>query len=274
MRNLFFLLTIPFLFSSCIGRIPTPEERKDNALSLIENKIFTQVDIKTSTFSLFSLQNNQIDCKDKNLKVYIEGDGLSWITRNIISENPTPINASAIKLMNQDNDKCKVYLARPCQFIRSNQCDKKYWTSHRFSSEVLKSYEEALYYLKNKYENKSFTLIGYSGGGALAALLASKTNDIKMLITVAGNLDTDKWTSLHKITKLDGSLNPSFYVDKLENIEQYHLIGKDDEIIPKEVFLSYLSKFSKKDKINYRFFNTDHNCCWEEAYKIFLNDIK
>lgn len=95
-----------------------------------------------------------------------------------------------------------------------------------------------------------------------------------MLITVAGNLDTDKWTSLHKITKLDGSLNPSFYVDKLENIEQYHLIGKDDEIIPKEVFLSYLSKFSKKDKINYRFFNTDHNCCWEEAYKIFLNDIK
>ncbi len=274
MRNLFFLLTIPFLFSSCIGTIPTPEERKDNALSLIENKIFTQVDIKTSTFSLFSLQNNQIDCKDKNLKVYIEGDGLSWITRNIISENPTPINASAIKLMNQDNDKCKVYLARPCQFITSNQCDKKYWTSHRFSSEVLKSYEEALYYLKNKYENKSFTLIGYSGGGAIAALLASKTNDIKMLITVAGNLDTDKWTSLHKITKLDGSLNPSFYVDKLENIEQYHLIGKDDEIIPKEVFLSYLSKFSKKDKINYRFFNTDHNCCWEEAYKIFLNDIK
>lgn len=274
MRNLFFLLTIPFLFSSCIGTIPTPEERKDNALSLIENKIFTQVDIKTSTFSLFSLQNNQIDCKDKNLKVYIEGDGLSWITRNIISENPTPINASAIKLMNQDNDKCKVYLARPCQFITSNQCDKKYWTSHRFSSEVLKSYEEALYYLKNKYENKSFTLIGYSGGGAIATLLASKTNDIKMLITVAGNLDTDKWTSLHKITKLDGSLNPSFYVDKLENIEQYHLIGKDDEIIPKEVFLSYLSKFSKKDKINYRFFNTDHNCCWEEAYKIFLNDIK
>lgn len=274
MKNLFFLLTIPFLFSSCIGTIPTPEERKDNALSLIENKIFTQVDIKTSTFSLFSLQNNQIDCKDKNLKVYIEGDGLSWITRNIISENPTPINASAIKLMNQDNDKCKVYLARPCQFITSNQCDKKYWTSHRFSSEVLKSYEEALYYLKNKYENKSFTLIGYSGGGAIAALLASKTNDIKMLITVAGNLDTDKWTSLHKITKLDGSLNPSFYVDKLENIEQYHLIGKDDEIIPKEVFLSYLSKFSKKDKINYRFFNTDHNCCWEEAYKIFLNDIK
>ena len=274
MRNLFFLLTIPFLFSSCIGTIPKPEERKDNALSLIENKIFTQVDIKTSTFSLFSLQNNQIDCKDKNLKVYIEGDGLSWITRNIISENPTPINASAIKLMNQDNDKCKVYLARPCQFITSNQCDKKYWTSHRFSSEVLKSYEEALYYLKNKYENKSFTLIGYSGGGAIAALLASKTNDIKMLITVAGNLDTDKWTSLHKITKLDGSLNPSFYVDKLENIEQYHLIGKDDEIIPKEVFLSYLSKFSKKDKINYRFFNTDHNCCWEEAYKIFLNDIK
>lgn len=274
MRNLFFLLTIPFLFSSCIGTIPTPEERKDNALSLIENKIFTQVDIKTSTFSLFSLQNNQIDCKDKNLKVYIEGDGLSWITRNIISENPTPINASAIKLMNQDNDKCKVYLARPCQFIRSNQCDKKYWTSHRFSSEVLKSYEEALYYLKNKYENKSFTLIGYSGGGAIATLLASKTNDIKMFITIAGNLDTDKWTSLHKITKLDDSLNPSFYVDKLENIEQYHLIGKDDEIIPKEVFLSYLSKFSKKDKINYRFFNTDHNCCWEEAYKIFLNDIK
>ena len=274
MKNSFLLLTISFIFSSCIGSIPTPEKRKENALALVENKGFSEVDIKTSTFSLFSLQNNQIDCKNKNLKVYIEGDGLAWITRNTISENPSPINATAIKLMNQDSDKCKVYLARPCQFITSNKCDKKYWTSHRFSSEVLKSYEESLDYLKSKYENKSFTLIGYSGGGAIATLLASKKDDIKMLITIAGNLDTDKWTSYHKITKLDGSLNPSSYSNKLKNIKQYHLIGEKDGIIPQEIFLSYLSKFDKKDKISHRFFNTDHNCCWEKSYKIFLDDLK
>jgi dienelactone hydrolase len=276
MKNLLLLLNLifVFIFTGCINNIPTPKERKAKILSLVENNNFIEVDIETSTFPLFSLQNINNNCKNKNLKIYIEGDGLAWITRNTISKDPTPINLTTIKLMNQDTDQCKLYLARPCQFTTSSLCNKKYWTSHRFSSEVLNSFTDSLNHIKAKYNNSSFTLIGYSGGGAIATLLASKRDDINMIITIAGNLNIDKWTSMHNISKLEGSLNPSDYTKELENIEQYHLIGKQDDIVPKDVFLSYLSRFDRKDKIHYKLFDTTHNCCWEESYKFFLQELK
>mgnify|MGYP002776526501 CR=1 FL=1 len=115
-----------------------------------------------------------------------------------------------------------------------------------------------------------FTLIGYSGGGAIASLTATQREDINTLVTVAGNLDILKWTTIHNISRLDESLNPADYTKKLENIKQYHLIGKEDEVIPKEVFLSYLSKFQNKDNITYKYYDASHNCCWKEQYKKFL----
>lgn len=269
----FFSLFIIFIFTGCISSIPTLEERKESLFSLA-NKDLKQINIQTSSFTLFSLQKTSNNCKNKDLKVYIEGDGLSWITRTTISANPTPITPTALELMNQDTNECKVYLARPCQYITSNECSKKYWTSNRFDSKVIKSFGEALSNLKNNYKNRSFTLIGYSGGGAIAALTASQRKDISTLITVAGNLDILKWTTIHNISRLDESLNPADYTKELENIKQYHLIGKDDDVIPKDVFLSYLSKFEKKDNITYKYYNATHNCCWQEPYKTFLEELK
>lgn len=274
MKNLFFLLLIIVIFNACVNNIPNSNERKLKAISLIENRNFAEVDIETSTFNLFSLQKNNLNCQNKNLKIYIEGDGLAWLTRRIISKNPTPTNSTILKLMNQDNYDCKLYLARPCQFIDSALCKKDYWTNLRFSEEVIKSFDESLNHIKDRYKNDSFTLIGHSGGGAVATLLASKRKDISMLITISGNLDIDKWTSMYNLSKLEGSLNPANYTKNLENINQYHLIGNNDDIIPKEIFLSYLSKFDKKDKINYRFFDENHNCCWEKPYKTFLEESK
>ncbi len=266
-----FPLSIAFIVSGCLSSIPTPQERKDSLL-LLKNQEFSEVDIQTSSFNLLSLQKNQKNCKDKDLRVYIEGDGLAWITRNTISSDPTPVNPTALKLMNQDKYECKIYLARPCQYITSSECNSSYWTSNRFDNRVIKSYDESLNKLKNSYKNRSFTLIGYSGGGAVASLVSAQRKDVSKLITVAGNLDINKWTTMHNISKLDKSLNPADYSKNLENIEQYHLIGNQDDIIPKDIFLSYYSKFKKKDKINYFYFDATHNCCWEEPYKKFLLD--
>lgn len=119
-----------------------------------------------------------------------------------------------------------------------------------------------------------FTLIGYSGGGAIVTLIASRREDINMLITVAGNVDILKWTTIHNISRLNESLNPADYTKGLENIKQYHLIGKEDDVIPKEVFLSYLSKFENKDNITYKYYDATHNCCWNEPYKKFLEELK
>ncbi|WP_252970921.1 hypothetical protein [Aliarcobacter cryaerophilus] len=50
--------------------------------------------------------------------------------------------------MLQDNSSCKIYIARPCQYINSNLCEDKYWTSHRFNQKIINAYEEALNSIK------------------------------------------------------------------------------------------------------------------------------
>lgn len=206
------------------------------------------------------------------MRIYIEGDGLSWVTRSRLSDDPTPINPLSAKLMFIDPSTCKAYIARPCQYTQEKGCNPQVWSSHRFSRDVIDSYDDALEGLKKKYNLSSFTLVGYSGGGAVAALLANKREDISSLITVAGNLDTDKWVELHSLSPLEGSLNPAQNTKKLETIPQYHLIGTKDEVIPKEVFLSYQSRFDHKENVKHTMYDATHTLGWVEQYQQFLKE--
>lgn len=270
-KTFFTLFLFSFYLTACIGSIPTPNERKSNIFFLIEDKnnIF-QKDIKTSNFNLFSFHNIINNC-NSTINIFIEGDGLSWVSRNQISSNPTPINPVALKLMlNDTKSNCNIYMARPCQYLNSDICEKKYWTSHRFDTKVIESFNEALDAIKNDNKNIAFNLIGYSGGATVALLIASNRNDINSITTIAGNLDTEAWTKMHNISRLDGSLNPADFSKKLENIKQHHLIGTNDSIIPKEVFQSYNNKFENKKNITYSMHDATHNCCWEDIYKNYL----
>ncbi|MCT7556365.1 serine hydrolase family protein [Aliarcobacter butzleri] len=270
--SLFIFLS--FIFISCSSKIPSMEERTNSALDFAIKNSLNKIIINSSNFNIFSLQSQNISCENKTLNIYIEGDGLSWITKSQISDNPTPINQTLLNLLSLDKSSCKVYLARPCQYISSLKCNKSYWTNKRFSKEIVYSFDEVLNSLKNRYKNKDFNLIGYSGGGAVSTLLASQREDIKNLITIAGNLDIEKWTNFHKISKLDGSLNPANFTLNLENIKQFHIIGNDDKIVPKEIFLSYFSKFSNKKNIEYIYTNSNHSCCFKSAFKEVLNKIE
>lgn len=273
--QLFFSYTLlTALFLSGCSPVPTLEERKTTALQLFHDKTVVQKDIKTSSFTLFSIQKTSDTCKDKSMHIYIEGDGLAWVTRSRISDDPTPLNPVALSLMTRDESNCKVYIARPCQYIKENGCDNKYWTSHRFNTKIIQSFDEALDNLKQSYKNSSFTLVGYSGGGAIATLLASKREDVATLITVAGNIDTDTWVKKHGISPLDGSLNPANFAATLQNTPQYHLIGENDTIIPKEIFLSYQSKFQHKENLHHSLHKATHSSGWDEIYSQFLKGLK
>lgn len=269
-KTLYLSLLIITLFSGCT-HVPTLDERKTTALNISFDKAVAQTNIKTSTFNLFSMQK-LLQCENKDMKVYIEGDGLAWITKSKISDDPTPLHPLGLSLMLSDDSNCKVYIARPCQYIKQNSCESKYWTSHRFNTKIIQSFDEALNNLKKNHKNSSFTLVGYSGGAAVAALTAAKRNDISKLITVAGNLDTDKWVKYHHISSLDGSLNPADFTEELENTTQYHLIGENDTVVPEEIFLSYYNKFENKHKIKYFINKATHSDCWEKEYKEFLKE--
>lgn len=243
------LLLIFSFFVGCSRNIPTIEQRLTTSKNLYKNQNLNETIYKTSSFNLYSVQNEKENCENKTIKVFIEGDGLAWITRTTISSNPTPINPIGLKLMLKDKNFCNIYLARPCQYTNSDICQNKYWTTHRFSEKIIDSYLESLDNIKEKYKNNSFELIGYSGGGAIATILSAKRDDVKKLITYAGNLDIKKWSEIHNISPLYGSLNPADFSKDLEDISQIHYVGKEDEIIPIEVFESYKSKFLNRENI-------------------------
>ena len=272
-QTLYFSFLSIVLFSGCT-HIPTLDERKTTALNLSFDQTVKQTTIKTSTFNLFSMQKISNSCKNQDMKVYIEGDGLAWRTRSRMSDDPTPLNPIGLSLMLSDNSNCKVYIARPCQYLKQNICENKYWTSHRFNTKIIQSFNEALNNLKVKYKNNSFSLVGYSGGGAIATLMTSRRDDVSRLITVAGNIDTDKWVKFHRISPLYGSLNPADYTKNLESIEQYHLIGNKDKVIPRYIFFSYLSKFENKSNIKHFTYDATHTRNWLQHYKKFLKGIK
>ncbi len=270
MKNLL-LLFVSIFFISCSRDIPTPVQRFETASNLakdLNKEIF-----HTQTFDIFSYQKN-LTCKDE-MSVYIEGDGLAWITPSRISDNPTPLNPLALKLMVQDNSTCKIYLARPCQYVKSKMCSEQYWTNERFSPKVIQTYEQILDMLIEKYGVKEFNLYGFSGGGTVATLLAANRKDIKQLVTIAGNLDIDFWTKKHYLTPLTGSLNPANFSQELSSVKQIHLIGEEDNVIDQSVFDSYKKHFTNTKNIHAISFSSySHICCWDKKWKEILEDIE
>lgn len=255
----FILLLIFSFFVGCSKNIPTIEQRLTTSKNLYKKQNLNETTYKSFSFDIYSIQDENLNCKNKTIKIFIEGDGLAWITRTTISSNPTPINPIALELMLKEKNSCKIYLARPCQYANSKNCSKKYWTSHRFSEKIIDAYLEILDKIKKKYKNSSFEMIGYSGGGAIATILSAKRSDVKELITYAGNLNIEKWSEIHNITPLYGSLNPADFSIELESLSQTHYIGKKDKIIPIEVFESFKSKFRNKTNVKLILIDGNHS---------------
>ncbi|MDO9238109.1 MAG: alpha/beta hydrolase [Aquabacterium sp.] len=201
------------------------------------------------------------------LTVYIEGDGLAWLSLDHPSDDPSPTHPVGLQLALGDPSQTAVYLARPCQYLseaqRATMCIPADWLDGRFSPRLLRAMSEALDALKQRHGAKQLVLIGYSGGAAMAALLASRRQDISTLITVAGNLDHRAWTSHHRLTPLIGSLNPADDIATLARVPQYHLVGDRDVNITPDMVRTYAAKFPQEHRpVVVLVTGFDHQCCW------------
>ena len=135
------------------------------------------------------------------LFIYIEGDGKAWKSRRLPSDNPTPENPLGLKLALAHPDDNVVYLGRPCQIaFHPPTCDPSLWLGGRFSEKVVHLSNQAIDSLKQRFQAEELVLVGYSGGGAVAALVAATRDDIAGLISVASNLDHTTWTQHHGLT--------------------------------------------------------------------------
>lgn len=260
---------IAFVLFAC-STIPSGKERAYSAIQKAEIQGWKPLEIDAGDFKLFSLLPS-IQPKSETLTVFIEGDGLAWLSRSKPSFDPTPMNPVSLKLALQlSTNSANAYLARPCQYLidKNVNCSQKYWTSHRFSAEIIQAQNLAVDKLKMLTGASQIRLFGYSGGGAVASLIAAQRNDVVELITVAGNLDHQAWTAHHGLTPLFGSLNPVDVKNQIAHIPQQHFIGEKDQVIPVVVLKRFIENAPSTTQVKI-IQGADHHCCWE----IILNDF-
>jgi len=181
---------------------------------------------------------------DQPLTVYIEGDGLAWRNRNQPSDDPTPHRAMGLGLAVADKSANVVYLARPCQFTpmaEDPRCAVAYWTGKRYAPEVVAAIDAAVSHYLERLPGQRVHLVGYSGGGALAVLVAARRNDVASLRTVAGNLDHVALNHLHQVTPMPDSLNAIDVAAQVAHIPQVHFSGADDKVVPTVIARSFVA---------------------------------
>lgn len=194
--------------------------------------------IRTTKFDLVSASASS-SMASEVLRVYIEGDGKAWSTRFQPSTDPSPRNLFVANLALSDSVP-SVYLARPCQFHRPTACGIAIWTDGRFSDPVIQSFHEALDKLKARHRPRSFELIGYSGGGYIALLLAGERTDVSQLQTIAGNLDPEAWALHHELSPMLG-LKDLGALSRLKTLPQRHFVGTKDKVVPPELVDAFVS---------------------------------
>lgn len=194
------------------------------------------------------------------MNIYIEGDGAAWITPYHPPHDPTPAYPVALALAGADPLLKVAYLGRPCQYLNEEElkrCDLAYWTEKRFSPEVIAAYDTAVSRLMQQMGVRRIRLIGYSGGGVIATLLAGSRGDVDELITVASPLSVSAWVAWHNASPLTGSLDPADLTGRLPL--SIHFVGRRDKVVAVSVVEAFVNRRGGFLKVVSDF---DHECCW------------
>lgn len=203
------------------------------------------------------------------LTIYIEGDGANWVLQMVPPRNPTPRRSIVASLATQDQGPFIMYLARPCQFIDISQikgCDPSMWADKRFSSHVIQLSNDAIDKVLRDLPAVQLNLVGHSGGGTLATLIASTRNDVRCLVTLASPLDISAWARSLSVAPLLLSKNPADPNVQLKNIRQTHFFGENDSIVTRESIGNYRNFSEKTDFIVIPGF--DHTKAWADQWTI------
>ena len=260
------LVTMGFL-GACTIPISS-QERRDRADAIAGAAGFEKSRVSANGFVLTAYWRSRTP--GVPVTVYIEGDGYAWKSRRRLSGDPTPTNPVALRLAVQDPSDNVVYLARPCQYLLPDErlhCAADYWSTKRFAEEVVVAANEAIERFRIQTQARGVYLIGYSGGGAVAALVAARRSDVLGLRTVAGILDHAAFTAWHDVTPLHGSLNPADRVADLAQIPQHHFGGADDQIVPPFIAKQFIQRLGNSHCARHTtMVGISHDLGWVESW--------
>lgn len=203
--------------------------------------------------------------------VFIEGDGRPWRAGGrIISDDPTPRNTPMHDRMLRAQSPA-LYLGRPCYFQKSSpDCSFLLWTFARYSQTVVDSMHGGLlYWLEQHPHVGEVTLVGHSGGGVLALLLAEKVPQARKVIAIAAPLDIDAWADLHGYERLFGSLNPAQQEQWRPNVSRLLVFGRQDSEVPPDLFARVAHNIPGARVLVVE--DAGHGCC--QDYQKALKDL-
>lgn len=198
------------------------------------------------------------------LVVFLDGDGRPWSDDGQHpSTDPTTGNPLALNLLEQTPVPA-IYVSRPCyQELADAGCSPEIWTNRRYSSRVVRSIAAAVRATAQSAGLHQVVLVGYSGGGALAVLVAERMENVAAVITLSANLDIDAWTAHHGYLPLTGSLNPATS-DRRHPWPEIHLQGTLDTVVPPSTTRRYFKDHPAARAWSFEHY--DHVCCWVDAW--------
>jgi dienelactone hydrolase len=200
--------------------------------------------------------------RTETLFVFLEGDGSPWLDHGTrVAPDPTPRIPLALQLAVRTRASV-LYLGRPCYFgaTSDRECTADLWTSKRYSPPVVASMAAALTAFLASHHFSEVVLVGYSGGGTLAVLMAPRVATVRAVVTIAANLDIAAWTSFHGYLPLEGSLNPVDEPPMTPRLREWHLAGARDRNTPSNLNARYWERISPDHLWIYP--EMDHACCW------------
>lgn len=212
------------------------------------------------------------DGPSSDLIVYLDGDGLPWgPDGQHVADDPTTRNPLALKLLIASQAP-GVYLSRPCyQELRDEGCTSKSWTSGRYGSDVVDSMAAAVRKAAAQRGSPPIVLVGYSGGGVLAILIAERLDRVAKVITLSANLDTQAWTQHHGYLPLTDSLNPASSTYQ-HPWPELHLQGGQDTVVPASTTDGYFRL--RPQALRRTFADYDHVCCWVQAWPALFESVR
>lgn len=265
------ILSILFVLTGCATLSPSIG-RHIASDRLAGSAGFEKSFLKTKHFTLTTY--HRFKKPGETLTVYIEGDGNAWSSRRRLSDDPTPRNPLMLELAGEDDSANVAYLARPGQYPESGRpdCEPAYWSDKRFSKEVIISMGEAISRLALRAEADKINLIGYSGGAAVAVLIASQRVDVVSLRTIAGNLDPEALNRYHHVSPLTGSLNPMEAAILIRDLPQRHFVGSKDKTVPSFIAQSFVRRAGDEDDKRITVIEgATHSKVWRERWKELLS---
>jgi dienelactone hydrolase len=252
------------LLSSCAA----PWHRLDNLAA--HGGLYKRV-VSGAGFDEVVYERHSDSAPTRPLVVFLEGDGRPWAGPREVSRDPTSRHPVALALALQTPGNV-AYVARPCyhEFAQGSGCSPVDWTSDRYSAQTVASMTAAILTL-DPGGTSPIWLVGYSGGGTLAVLIAPHLPRAELLVTLAANLDTQAWTRLHGYLPLSGSLNPTDAAPLPARIRQLHLFGGRDGNIPAGTSQRFVAAQPNASARQIEGF--DHVCCWVEHWPEIWDEI-